>query len=59
MARELIEFLQQMPPNTRIHFEGLTYYRLKQRGPDLVQIEFGELIDEQTDTHIKFRKCPL
>lgn len=40
----LREELSQWPDDTEISFSGLTWYRPKQRGENLVQIEFNELV---------------
>ena len=38
---KLIEELSQYPKEMEIHFEGFEYYRLKQRGENLLQIELN------------------
>ena len=39
----LLAALAKYPPETELQFQGgLTYYRLKERGPALVQLEFNE-----------------
>jgi hypothetical protein len=58
-ARELIECLQNMSPNTTIYFEGLTFHKLKHRGPEILQIEFNEQPDGETETHKMFQKYPI
>jgi len=40
----LREELSQWPDDTEISFSGLTWYQPKQRGENLVQIEFNELV---------------
>lgn len=40
---ELIEALREVPRDTKIRFQGgLSFYRFKRRGEDLIQIEFNE-----------------
>lgn len=41
---ELIEQLDRFPSNANLYFSGLTFNRLKQRGDDLVQIEFTQTL---------------
>jgi hypothetical protein len=41
---ELRKTLENYPDDAEIHFEELTFYRVKQRGEKLVQIEFNEAI---------------
>jgi hypothetical protein len=42
---ELLEALKGEPKETKIRFQGgLSLYRLKRRGDDLIQIEFNELV---------------
>lgn len=49
-VRELIKQLQGVDPNAEVIFgtvdgpKPLTYYRVKERGPGAVQIEFGEIV---------------
>ena len=42
---ELIDYIKDMPRDTVIHFENLDYYRLKKRGPKLIQIEFDQVVE--------------
>jgi len=53
---ELIEFLRHFPSDTKIHFEELSFYRLKQRGEKLVQIEFNEPVVNSSRTQVTFQK---
>jgi hypothetical protein len=40
---ELIEALKEVPRETKIRFQGgLSFYRFKRRGEDLIQVEFNE-----------------
>ncbi len=41
---DLLDALQGYPRTTRVSFSGLTFYRVKQRGDDLVQIEFNQQV---------------
>lgn len=38
----LRDALAMYPDDHELSFSGLEFYRVKQRGPDLVQIEFNE-----------------
>jgi hypothetical protein len=58
-VKELIERLQGCNPNAKIDFSGMTFYRVKGRGKNLVQIEFNEALESSTETHITFLKSPL
>ncbi|MDD1002418.1 hypothetical protein [Pseudomonas sp. TNT2022 ID642] len=40
---ELVEALREVPRDTKIRFQGgLSFYRFKRRGEDLIQVEFNE-----------------
>ncbi|WP_444905435.1 hypothetical protein ACJJIQ_09625 [Microbulbifer sp. ANSA003] len=41
---ELKEMLEVWPDDTELNFSGLDFYRLKQRGPKLIQVEFNQLV---------------
>jgi hypothetical protein len=41
-----------------LYFSGLTFYRLKRRGEDLVQVEFYEYQVENNEEVIVFGKVP-
>lgn len=41
-VKDLIDQLRGYNPDAQVYFEELTFYRVKSRGPDLVQIEFSE-----------------
>lgn len=44
---ELMDQLKHYPRNTKIRFQGpLTFYRLKRRADDLIQVEFSEPVSE-------------
>lgn len=40
----LLEQLQQFPPETRVYFGGLDYYRVKKQNPSLIHIEFNQSV---------------
>lgn len=40
----LREHLAIYPDDYELDFSGLEFYRLKQRGPELVQVEFSEQV---------------
>lgn len=46
---QLLDEFVGLPRTTRVSFSGLSFYRVKQRGDDLVQIEFNQqvFLDEQ------------
>ena len=46
---ELIEQLKGYPTNTLVDFSGLDFYRVKQRGDLLVQIEFKQVVSRTPD----------
>jgi hypothetical protein len=48
-AGDLRRHLAAFPDEYEVDFSGLTFYRTKMRGPDLVQIEFAEIILWQDD----------
>lgn len=41
---ELLDQLEGIDRNTRISFSGLDFYRIKRRGPDILQIEFNQQV---------------
>lgn len=41
---ELREALSGYPDNYRVSFSGLDFYRVKQRGPEMLQIEFSQAV---------------
>lgn len=41
---ELREHLKIYPDHYRLTFNGLEFYRLKTRGPELVQVEFSQMV---------------
>jgi hypothetical protein len=40
----LMELLQAYPDDYRLDFSGLSFYRLKQRAPTHVQVEFNQTV---------------
>lgn len=50
---QLREELQGYPDDYRLSFSGLTYYRLKQRADDLVQVEFNEGVHLDSDGEVR------
>ncbi|WP_324710119.1 hypothetical protein [Pseudomonas citronellolis] len=40
----LKEHLASYPDHYELDFSGLDFYRLKQRGPELVQVEFNQQV---------------
>jgi hypothetical protein len=40
----LKQMLEIYPDDYELDFSGLEFYRLKQRGPELLQVEFNELV---------------
>ncbi len=42
-VEELITRLKAFPPEAKLYFSGLDFYRLKQRG-EFVQVEFGQQV---------------
>ncbi|HIF9450626.1 MULTISPECIES: hypothetical protein [Photobacterium] len=47
---ELKKMLELYSDDTEIYFSGLDFYRLKNRGDKLVQVEFNQLVYKQKDT---------
>lgn len=41
---DLVEQLKNFPKDTEISFSGLDFYRLKMRGPKLLQFEFDQSV---------------
>ncbi|MGO2354044.1 MAG: hypothetical protein ACTH58_04850 [Marinomonas foliarum] len=41
---ELLDQLEGIDRNARISFSGLDFYRIKRRGPDILQIEFNQQV---------------
>ncbi len=41
---ELIRQLKSYPPDTRVSFGGLDFYRVKKRGDKLIQVEFNQSV---------------
>ena len=55
-AGEIIEKLQDVPPDTKIHIEGKIFYRWKYRGENLLAMELTDL--ETHDYHLKNEVTP-
>ncbi|WP_417446318.1 hypothetical protein [Kangiella sp.] len=47
---EMKEMLQGWPEDMELYFNGLDFYRLKQRGEKLLQVEFNQLVYEEKET---------
>jgi hypothetical protein len=47
---ELIDMLKNHRRDAVLYFGGLDFYRVKQRGEMLVQIEFNQLVYKDRDT---------
>ena len=43
-VEELRQELSHYPGHYRVSFSGLEFYRVKQRGPEIIQIEFNEAV---------------
>lgn len=41
---ELRQELSHYPDHFRVSFSGLDFYRVKQRGPETIQIEFNQAV---------------
>jgi hypothetical protein len=52
---ELKSQLELCNDNDELYFSGLDFYRLKRRGPDLVQVEFNQSVylDNQDQVQIE------
>ncbi len=46
---ELRRELEVFPDDAELYFGGLTFYRLKTRGPKLVALEFNQQVYRHTD----------
>lgn len=46
----LKQMLEGYPDNHELDFSGLAFYRLKQRGPELIQVEFNEMVYRDKET---------
>lgn len=51
-VQELRDALALYPAHYRVSFSGLTYMRIKQRGPDVIQIEFGEMVHRTAEGRV-------
>ena len=47
---DLKRMLGAYPDDAELSFSGLDFYRLKQRGEGLVQVEFNQLVYKESDT---------
>jgi len=55
---ELIKMLQAFHPDNNISFgDGLHFNQIKTRGEKLTSIEFKEFLENETATHLMYRKC--
>ena len=46
----LKQALEGIPDDHELDFSGLEFYRVKRRGPELLQIEFNELVYRDKET---------
>lgn len=46
----LKQALEGIPDHHELDFSGLEFYRVKQRAPELLQIEFNELVYRDRET---------
>lgn len=46
----LKQALEGIPDNHELDFSGLEFYRLKRRGPELIQVEFNEMVYRDKET---------
>ncbi|WP_248744016.1 MULTISPECIES: hypothetical protein [unclassified Pseudomonas] len=54
---ELLDALNREPRDAEIIFQGgLNFYRLKQRGENLIQIEFNEPVSDAMNYYLKHHK---
>ncbi len=49
---ELLDRLKHYPRDTRISFSGLDFYRLKQRGENLIQVEFNQVVYRDSEGRV-------
>lgn len=53
----LLDSLKGEPRDTKIIFQGsLSFYRLKRRGEDLIQVEFNEPVSDALTYYLKHHK---
>lgn len=52
---ELRSQLEGIPDAWTVDFSGLTFYRVKQRAPTHVQIEFNEVVYRDANGHLVVR----
>ncbi|VVM55168.1 hypothetical protein [Pseudomonas fluorescens] len=54
---ELLDSLSRESRDTEVIFQGgLNFYRLKQRGEDLIQVEFNEPVSDAMNYYFKHHK---
>ncbi|CAH0178484.1 hypothetical protein SRABI123_01377 [Pseudomonas sp. Bi123] len=54
---ELLDALNREPRDAEVIFQGgLSFYRLKQRGEDLIQVEFNEPVSDAMSYYFKHHK---
>jgi hypothetical protein len=58
-VEQLVSQLRNFPQQAEVSFSGLAFYRLKQRGPDLVQVEFNEVVYRRDDGTMCVEDGPL
>ncbi len=58
-AKELIEELQQLHPDTEIDFSPVNFYRLHMRGEKFVHFEFDEKQVAEFGRYIILEKPPI
>jgi hypothetical protein len=55
LAKDFRRALEQVPDDAQLSFSGLTFYRIKRRGPDVFQVEFNEAVyRDGTDDIVAF-----
>lgn len=51
-VQDLRDELALYPSHYRVSFSGLTFYRVKQRGPEIIQIEFDEAVHRTAEGRV-------
>lgn len=46
---DLLRQLEGYPPETRVYFGGLDFYRINKQGENLIQIEFNQSVYRTTE----------
>ncbi|BBS11552.1 hypothetical protein WP5W18C01_16460 [Klebsiella aerogenes] len=49
---ELLDRLSSYPRDAKISFSGLDFYRLKQRGENLIQVEFNQVVYRDSEGRV-------